>query len=372
MSARAGLLAGRYLVTGRRGAGLEARDERSGAPVLLEELPLPEVVSPYDQLAAPAGLDEASGRALAHAAFVAETVPDHPRLCQAFQVFAEDGRLWVAGELVPGQSLAELLRAGPLSPYRAAELGHDLAAALSAVHRMGLVHGNVTPMSVTVCEDGTALLGGLALGAAQEALCGGPGLEEAGAGVSTALWNPARVRARDARAVIVGAVPERWAPEQAGVVEGAGLPVGTAADSWALGVLLHRAVTGEPPFPEGDAAALIAAVRGGAAYSAPRAAGPLAPLLARLLDADPLRRPDAVQVRAELRELLVRAPEPLEVLPTAAALLPGQRDERARVVRREQPVHHAAKRRRGAARCWVRCWSAGSLRSSSWSCCWPR
>ncbi|MFC1417118.1 hypothetical protein [Streptacidiphilus cavernicola] len=214
------VLGGRYLLSGRpRGSGAAAVDQRSGAEVQLDAVPLPEVVEPFDQVAlpAPGRPDSTSARALTLAAFVAETVPDHPRLSQVFQVFDEAGYLWVAGEAVPGVTLRTLLeRGGPLSPYRAAELAYDLVTALRAVHAAGLVHGNVTVDTVLVCDDGTALLGGLVVGVAQEALCGGPGADQPGAGAPGGPWAPVRIRARDARAVIVGAVPERWSPEQTG------------------------------------------------------------------------------------------------------------------------------------------------------------
>jgi hypothetical protein len=357
------LLAERYQLTERRrGAAVEGTDLRSGAPVLLEAVPLPELVRPFDQLTdvgeaestagGAADENDAATLALTQATAVAQTVGDHPRLNQVFQVFAENGYLWAAGECVPGVTLAQLLEDGPLTPYRAAEVVHDVASGLEAVHRAGIVHGNVTPLTVTVCEDGTALLGGLAVSAAQEALCGGPGAAQAGAGVPTALWSPARVRARDARSVVVGAVAERWAPEQLGVVDGTGLPVGPAADVWALGVLLYRACAGRAPFPEGDAEQLFDAVRAGVLPD-PRSVGPVWPLVVRLLDADPNRRPGLGAVRTALRRLLQRAPEPLTgatefrlELPPAdraggAVRLPASRTP-AEVAERH---HHAAPRR---------------------------
>ncbi|WP_042437290.1 hypothetical protein, partial [Streptacidiphilus albus] len=340
------LLAGRYRLTGRaRGTGVAAVDVRSGAEVQLDAVPLPVTVTPFDQ-DLPAGSDETAARALTQTAFVTQVVPDHPRLSQVFQVFAEDGYLWVAGEAVPGAPLAALLERGPLSAYRVAELAHDLVAALRAVHAMGLVHGNLTADTVTVCEDGTALLGGLVVGAAQEALCGGPGAGTPGAGVPESPWNPARVRARDARAVIVGPVSERWAPEQAGpgtareaaaeVAAGtaAGRPVGPAADTWALGALLHRALTGGPLLPEQDAAhqgrvrpADRRTLPGPSKAGPAKELGPLGPLVLRLLAVDPEARPALAEVQEELRRLLLRAPEPVDqdAVSAVAELLPPPR-----------------------------------------------
>ncbi|QMU79281.1 hypothetical protein GXW83_29820 [Streptacidiphilus sp. PB12-B1b] len=356
------LLASRYRLTGRQVAtGVAAVDTRSGAAVQLDAVPLPELVTPFDQDRQPVRGDDTAERALVQAAFVAGAVPDHPRLSQVFQVFDEDGYLWVAGEAVPGAPLGAVLeRGGPLGPYRAAELAGDLVAALRAVHAVGLVHGNVTADTVLVCDDGTALLGGLAVGAAQEALCGGPGGDTPGAGVPSSPWSPARVRARDARAVVVGEAPERWAPEQRGPggPAGAVAAVGPAADAWALGALLHRALTGEP-LPGADPETPLDALPEAAREPAEAVSGPLGPLVGRLLAADPQARPSLPEVQQEIRELLLRAPEPVnqEAVLAVAALLPGPRrtelpgrSDRAAaadraVVARQDAHHHAAPRR---------------------------
>ncbi|MEY9962365.1 serine/threonine protein kinase [Streptacidiphilus sp. MAP12-16] len=394
------LLADRYQLAGAaRGSGVAAVDNRSGAEVQLDAVPLPETVEPFDQVAPDraGGSDATASRALEQSALVARTVPDHPRLSQVFQVFEENGYLWVAGESVPGVQLSALLGQGPLSQYRAAELAHDLVAALRAVHAAGLVHGNLTADTVMVCDDGTALLGGLVVGTAQEALCGGPGAEQPGAGVPAGPWTPARVRARDARAIIVGAVPERWSPEQAGPAPGrpadvppqfatgrpagstapagtaagtpvgtaAGLPVGPEADAWALGVLLYRALTGTPPFPQEDTETLFAAVRAGELPTPARPALPargssraplpecglLGPLVERLLRTDPRERPSLPEAAERIRLLLIRAPEPIDQdeVQSVAALLPVQRLRGDVLPHPDFPHHrHAAPRRRAA------------------------
>ncbi|MFI8854545.1 protein kinase [Streptomyces sp. NPDC053499] len=115
--------------------------------------------------------DPAVRRAM-EAAVAAAQLPDHPRLDQVFDVFVEDDGLWIVSELVPARPLASLLAERPLGAHRAAEIAADLLAALRIVHAHGWTHRNVTARTVLICEDGHAVLTGLAVGAAEEALCG--------------------------------------------------------------------------------------------------------------------------------------------------------------------------------------------------------
>ncbi|EFH31174.1 LOW QUALITY PROTEIN: serine/threonine protein kinase, partial [Streptomyces pristinaespiralis ATCC 25486] len=89
-----------------------------------------------------------------------------------FDVFAEDGSLWIVSERVAARPLAALLAEKPLTPYRAAEIASDVLTALRVLHAHGWTHRNITVRTVLVCEDGRVVLTGLASGAAEEALCG--------------------------------------------------------------------------------------------------------------------------------------------------------------------------------------------------------
>ncbi|MFI6658202.1 protein kinase [Streptomyces sp. NPDC050523] len=172
-----------------------AFDTYSGQEVLVRQIPLPEVVEaevidadglpdgftargPRDRGArsqARAGTrrptDPAVRRAV-EAAQAAARIPDHPRLDQVFDVFAEGGSLWIVSELVEARPLAALLAEKPLTPYRAAEVASDVLMALRVLHAHGWVHRNITAKTVLVCDDGRVMLTGLAVGAAEEALCG--------------------------------------------------------------------------------------------------------------------------------------------------------------------------------------------------------
>ncbi|WP_349411121.1 protein kinase [Streptomyces sp. MH191] len=170
-----------------------AFDTYSGQEVLIRQVPLPEVVEaevldadglPDGFVARDAGARGRGGRGATRrpadpavrraieAAQAAARIPDHPRLDQVFDVFAEGGSLWVVSELVPARSLAALLDEQLLTPYRAAEVASDVLMALRVLHAHGWVHRNITARTVLVCEDGRVMLTGLAVGAAEEALCG--------------------------------------------------------------------------------------------------------------------------------------------------------------------------------------------------------
>ncbi|WP_153182870.1 protein kinase, partial [Streptomyces sp. E5N298] len=175
-----------------------AFDTYSGQEVLVRQIPLPEVVEaevldadglpdgftardggaryPGRRTPAPGGgprrpADPVVRRAV-EAAQAAAAVPDHPRLDQVFDVFAEGGSLWIVSELVAARPLAALLAEQTLTPYRAAEVASDVLLALRVLHSYGWVHRNITARTVLVCDDGRVMLTGLAVGAAEEALCG--------------------------------------------------------------------------------------------------------------------------------------------------------------------------------------------------------
>ncbi|MFI8358579.1 protein kinase [Streptomyces sp. NPDC085612] len=157
-----------------------AFDTRSGQEVLVRQVPLPEVVD-AELVEGTRAVPAAPGRGPAdlpavrraiEAAQAAASIPDHPRLDQVFDVFAEGGSLWIVSELVPARPLAALIADEPLSPYRAAEVASDVLTALRVLHAHGWTHRNITVRTVLVCEDGRVVLTGLAAGAAEEALCG--------------------------------------------------------------------------------------------------------------------------------------------------------------------------------------------------------
>ncbi|MFE9096075.1 protein kinase [Streptomyces sp. NPDC007264] len=195
-------------------AETRAFDTYSGQEVLVRQVPLPEVVEAevLDADGLPEGFVARDGRARGGSARTAATrrptdpavrrameaaqaaarIPDHPRLDQVFDVFAEGGSLWIVSELVAARPLAALLAEQTLTPYRAAEVASDVLMALRVLHAHGWVHRNITARTVLVCDDGRVMLTGLAAGAAEEALCGYDPVppEESGSGTDSPDRDP--------------------------------------------------------------------------------------------------------------------------------------------------------------------------------------
>ncbi|MFD5623916.1 protein kinase [Streptomyces yangpuensis] len=179
-----------------------AFDTRSGQEVLVRQVPLPEVVDAElvdGPSAVPAArrapADLPAVRRAIEAAQAAAAIPDHPRLDQVFDVFAEGESLWIVSELVPARPLAALLADEPLSPYRAAEVASDVLTALRVLHAHGWTHRNITVRTVLVCEDGRVVLTGLAAGAAEEALCGYDPVPRTADSAPDERWGPGPVPA---------------------------------------------------------------------------------------------------------------------------------------------------------------------------------
>ena len=84
---------------------------------------------------------------------------NHPGLVSVYDIGTDDEQPFLVMELVEGETLADLIRRGPLAPAQVASLGGQLADSLQAIHDAGVIHRDIKPANVLVCgsDDGAAL-----------------------------------------------------------------------------------------------------------------------------------------------------------------------------------------------------------------------
>jgi tRNA A-37 threonylcarbamoyl transferase component Bud32 len=141
---------------------------------------------------------------------------------------ADDGSLFIVMRYIDGPSLRQILGDhGRLPAAAAADLGRQIAEALSAAHQHGLIHRDVKPGNILVDPAGTAHLTDFGT---VKALVGADDLTKSGTIFGTAAY---------------------ISPEQA-----TGGSIGPATDLYALGVVLYEALSGRQPFEGDDPVAL--------------------------------------------------------------------------------------------------------------------
>ncbi|MDD9970330.1 MAG: serine/threonine-protein kinase, partial [Myxococcales bacterium] len=167
---------------------------------------------------------------------------EHPHVASAIDYgVLDDGSAYFVMQLVRGDSLRSLLRAGGALPWRkACAIAAQVADALSAARASGVVHRDLKPDNILIesREDGSELVKILDFGIAQ--------VDEAAA--STAAVEGAKPGQTITQVGTVMGTPGYMAPEQA-----VGGKVDHRADLYSLGVVLWECVAGRELWVGSDA-----------------------------------------------------------------------------------------------------------------------
>jgi ABC-type branched-subunit amino acid transport system substrate-binding protein/DNA-binding beta-propeller fold protein YncE/predicted Ser/Thr protein kinase len=143
---------------------------------------------------------------------------DHPSVIPIYEAGERDGQLYLAMRYVHGSDLKTVLeRERTLPPERALRILTQIAGALDAAHRRGLVHRDVKPANILLDEDEHAYLTDF-------------GITKQGGGASTDTGEAAGTL-------------DYLAPEQI-----RGEPVDARSDEYALACVLYECLAGAPPF----------------------------------------------------------------------------------------------------------------------------
>jgi serine/threonine-protein kinase len=192
-----------------------------------------------------------------------------------------EGVPYLVMELLEGETLAELVARGPLSPSHACELVAQMLAGLSAAHRKGIIHCDLKPANVMVTHPGPGrpLVKVLDFGVAR------PVLESAAQESTVALGTPMYM-----------------APEQV-----CGQPVDERTDVYAACAILYVLLTGTDPFTGKTTPKIMEQVARGELRPVLEAKPDLSPELAEIVEHGMRRkRKERIGSAEELAEQLAR------------------------------------------------------------------
>ena len=271
----------RKLGSGGMGVVYEAEDTKLGRRVALKFLP--ENSNQDPQL-----LERFQREARAASAL------NHATICTIHAIEEHEGRTFIAMELLEGQSLDKMLAGGILPIPRTIEIGIQLADALDAAHKKGIVHRDVKPGNIFVTESGAVKVLDFGLAKLLPRECddlAGHTIDDPGRNL---LTSPG---------MAVGTI-QYMSPEQA-----RGEEIDGRSDLFSLGAVLYQTVTGKHAFPGSTSAGVFDNIL----HNAPAAPVTLNPdvppelerILNKALEKDrDVRYQVAAEFRADLKRLL--------------------------------------------------------------------
>ncbi|MBB2946026.1 serine/threonine protein kinase [Actinoplanes lutulentus] len=264
------LIGGRYTLRAAVGHGGMGTVWRAADTLLRRDVAIKEVILPPGL--APSDRDSMYERTMREARAAAAL--QHPAVVQVYDVVHENGRPWIVMELLDARSLADMvIEDGPVSPRVVAKIGIALLGALEVAHAHGVLHRDVKPANVLICQDGRCVLTDFGV---------------ARMPTDVQLTTPG---------MVLGS-PHFISPERA-----MGHDFGPPSDLFSLGVTLYTAIEGRPPFDKGDPIETMHAVVEDPPAPVVRA-GSLAPVLMGLLEKNPGQRMDVTTARTILRQQL--------------------------------------------------------------------
>lgn len=145
----------------------------------------------------------------------------HPNIVQIHSLDELDGHLFIDMEYVEGQSLAQLMLDGPLSLPLASHLALDVLQGLAVCHRTGVIHRDIKPSNILLTTSGQGKILDF--------------------GIASALADSGTHALEQSESTMVFMGTPRYMPPEAWDEQ----PADQRWDLYALGVMLHEALTGK-------------------------------------------------------------------------------------------------------------------------------
>jgi tRNA A-37 threonylcarbamoyl transferase component Bud32 len=243
---------------------------------------------------------------------------NHPSIVTLYELGEDEAAIYLVSELVEGETLRDLVRAGRISDRELAEAGADVSEALTHAHERGVIHRDVKPENIAVARWEDARIGPWTTSTESGAML-------MDFGVASVAGSSALTRTGE----VVGTLAY-MAPEQA-----EGDPVGPEADVYSLALVLYEGFSGHNPVTRATPAATARAIGAPIPPLADRRPDLPAALTATIdacLEPYPETRPPAT----ELADELARAGGTLD--DSRSVPMPGDEEGRRRRLGMRRPL----------------------------------
>ena len=255
---------GRYEILEIIGTGASGRVARAHDPMIGRQVAIKLFAKKLAQ-------GEARQRFLQEARVVGQL--SHPSIIALHDMGIEEATQtpYLVMEFLEGQPLDRILERGSVPYPRACAIVAEVACALGAAHRKGVIHGDVKPANILITDDGR---------------------------VKLMDFGMARLSSHDTGTTPLLGTPAYWCPEQI-----MGKPQDARSDLFSLGIVLYELVTGKRPFDADSLQAICGRVLSSTPLP-PSHANPSVPtgfdeVVARCLAKDPIARYGVGETLAE-------------------------------------------------------------------------